>query len=1024
MSKLLQIGTKVLNKHVASTNSKILLQSRVISTTSRQNQESQTNFLNGSSATYIEEIYKAWQADPSSVHKSWDIYFRTNSVSAPPNLGEVATKASSNDLDRVLKLLQNLSSDLPVKSDGSVYHSAPTSSEPIEKLVEDHLKLYALLRSYQIRGHKKAALDPLGLRGSLDVTKEDIFDLSPEYYRFTEEDMSRSFKLPLTTFIGGDKQSLTLREILDSLERTYCRSIGLEYMFINNLDKCNWIRQKFESPSAGQLTKEVKQRTLKRLIRATRFEEFLAKKWSSEKRFGLEGCEVLIPAMKSIIDESSALGVDTVIMGMPHRGRLNVLANVTRKPLEEIFCEFDLKVYSKEGESGDVKYHLGTSTERINRVTNNKMKMVVVANPSHLEAVNPLVAGKVKSEQFFRNDTEGDKVMGVLLHGDAAFAGQGVVYETLHLSDLPAYTTHGTIHIVVNNQIGFTTDPRSSRSSPYCTDVARVTNSPIFHVNADDPEAVIHVCKVAAEYRNKFKQDVVIDLVCYRKGGHNEIDEPMFTNPFMYKAIKKQVQVLQKYSKQLIDENSVQQDWYNSELKKYDTILESAYVDSKADQYGKEKYWLDSPWKKFFKGVGPFPYPDTGVSDENLLTVANKYSELPGEGFNLHRGLKRILDAHKKMTANRKADWALGEAMGFGTLLMEGTHVRLSGQDVERGTFSHRHHVLHDQDVDLNTYVPLNSLAVDQANYTVCNSSLSEYAVLGFELGYSLTNPNSLVIWEAQFGDFANTAQCIIDQFISSGQAKWIRQTGLVMLLPHGYEGMGPEHSSARLERFLQLSDEDPDVIPNEDENVAMTQLKNINMIVSNPTTPANFFHLLRRQTKLPFRKPLIVMTPKALLRLPECQSSFDEMGPGTSFSRVYQEAGVASQQPENVKRILFCSGKVYYDLIKERTKLGLDDQIAVCRIEQISPFPFDLVRQELEKYKNARVSYVQEEHKNGGAYEYAKARLQTILNGMEDSRLNEISYVGRDTAASTATGSKVEHYKQLEKFLGEAMAL
>lgn len=1024
MSKLLQIGTKVLNKHVVSTKSKILLQSRVISTTSRQNQESQINFLNGSSATYIEEIYKAWQADPSSVHKSWDIYFRTNSVSAPPNLGEVATKAGSNDLDRVLKLLQNLSGDLPVKSDGSVYHSAPTSSEPIEKLVEDHLRLYALLRSYQIRGHKKAALDPLGLRGSLDVTKEDIFDLSPEYYRFTEEDMSRSFKLPLTTFIGGDKQSLTLREILDSLERTYCRSIGLEYMFINNLDKCNWIRQKFESPSAGQLTKEVKQRTLKRLIRATRFEEFLAKKWSSEKRFGLEGCEVLIPAMKSIIDESSALGVDTVIMGMPHRGRLNVLANVTRKPLEEIFCEFDLKVYSKEGESGDVKYHLGTSTERINRVTNNKMKMVVVANPSHLEAVNPLVAGKVKSEQFFRNDTEGDKVMGVLLHGDAAFAGQGVVYETLHLSDLPAYTTHGTIHIVVNNQIGFTTDPRSSRSSPYCTDVARVTNSPIFHVNADDPEAVIHVCKVAAEYRNKFKQDVVIDLVCYRKGGHNEIDEPMFTNPFMYKAIKKQVQVLQKYSKQLIDENSVQQDWYNGELKKYDTILESAYVDSKADQYGKEKYWLDSPWKKFFKGVGPFPYPDTGVSDENLLTVANKYSELPGDGFNLHRGLKRILDAHKKMTANRKADWALGEAMGFGTLLMEGTHVRLSGQDVERGTFSHRHHVLHDQEVDLNTYVPLNNLAVDQANYTVCNSSLSEYAVLGFELGYSLTNPNSLVIWEAQFGDFANTAQCIIDQFIASGQAKWIRQTGMVMLLPHGYEGMGPEHSSARLERFLQLSDEDPDMIPNEDENVAMTQLKNINMIVSNPTTPANFFHLLRRQTKLPFRKPLIVMTPKALLRLPECQSSFDEMGPGTSFSRVYQEAGVASQQPENVKRILFCSGKVYYDLIKERTKLGLDDQIAVCRIEQISPFPFDLVRQELEKYKNARVSYVQEEHKNGGAYEYAKARLQTILDGMDDSRLNEISYVGRDTAASTATGSKVEHYKQLEKFLGEAMAL
>lgn len=562
MSKLIQYGAKLASKQNAG---KYLVSNRVISTTPRVDQEASSNFLNGSSTTYIEEMYSAWQADPTSVHKSWDVYFRTNSVSnPPPTLGQVATTpaaGASPDLSKMLELLNSLP-QLNSRS-SNVYQSATSSSEPVQKLIEDHLKLYALIRSYQVRGHKKAALDPLGLRGSLDVTAENVLDLNPEYYKFTEEDMSRSFKLPLTTFIGGESQSLTLREILDNLQSTYCRSIGLEYMFINNLEKCNWIRQKFESPGAGILTKEAKQRTLKRLIRATRFEEFLAKKWSSEKRFGLEGCEVLIPAMKSIIDESSALGVDTVIMGMPHRGRLNVLANVTRKPLEEIFCEFDSKVLSKEGESGDVKYHLGTSTERINRVTNNKMKMVVVANPSHLEAVNPLVAGKVKSEQFFRSDDKGDKVMGVLLHGDAAFAGQGVVYETLHLSDLPAYTTHGTIHIVVNNQIGFTTDPRSSRSSPYCTDVARVTNSPIFHVNADDPEAVIHVCRVAAEYRNKFKQDVVIDLVCYRKSGHNEIDEPMFTNPFMYKSIKKQVQVLQKYSKQLITEDSVKQQWYD-----------------------------------------------------------------------------------------------------------------------------------------------------------------------------------------------------------------------------------------------------------------------------------------------------------------------------------------------------------------------------------------------------------------------------------------------------------------------------
>lgn len=1027
MSKFLQVGSKLLNRHLATANNGYISQSRVITTSTRKDQEQNQNFLNGSSTTYIEEMYQAWQADPNSVHKSWDIYFRTNSVgSPPPTLGQQETSvSSSSDLSKVLALLQNLPARDSIKS-GSVYQSAVSSSEPVEKLIEDHLKLYALIRSYQIRGHKRANLDPLGLKESVDVTAEDVLDLNPEYYRFKDEDMSRSFKLPLTTFIGGDSQALTLSEILENLQKTYCRSIGLEYMFINNLEKCNWIRQKFEPPTAGILKQEDKQRTLKRLIRATRFEEFLAKKWSSEKRFGLEGCEVLIPAMKSVIDTSSELGVDSVIMGMPHRGRLNVLANVTRKPLEEIFCEFDSKNVSKEGESGDVKYHLGTSTERINRATNNKIKMSVVANPSHLEAVNPLVAGKVKSEQFFRNDDNGDKVMGMLLHGDAAFAGQGVVYETLHLSDLPAYTTHGTIHIVVNNQIGFTTDPRSSRSSPYCTDVARVTNSPIFHVNADDPEAVIHVCRVAAQYRQKFKQDVVIDLVCYRKSGHNEIDEPMFTNPFMYKSIKKQEQVLKKYAKQLIEEGSVTQEWYDAELKKYDTIMEDAYVEAKSDQYGKEKYWLDSPWKKFFKGLGPFPYPDTGIEENKLLAVANKYSEIPGGGFNLHRGLKRIIDGHRKMTDNRVADWALGESIATGSLLMEGTHVRLSGQDVERGTFSHRHHVLHDQDIDLKINVPLNNLSVNQAKYTVCNSSLSEYAVLGFELGYSLTNPNSLVIWEAQFGDFANTAQCIIDQFISSGQAKWIRQTGLVMLLPHGYEGMGPEHSSARLERFLQLSDEDPDALPANDENASMSQLKNINMIVANPTTPANMFHLLRRQVKLPFRKPLIVMTPKALLRLPECQSSFDDFLPGTTFTRAYVETGVASNNPDNVKKVLFCSGKVYYDLIKERSKLGLDDQIAVCRIEQISPFPFDLISSECNKYKNATINYVQEEHKNGGAYEYVKARLQTILGEAGDPRVNAIRncYVGRETAASTATGSKVEHYKQLAKFLGEAMQI
>jgi len=1004
---------------------------RLISTTmlSRQQEQKAENFLNGSSATYIEEIYQAWLADPKSVHKSWDIYFRTNAVQAPPTLGQsgVQTTAqagqlNSASLNQIMQLIQQATGQKVASP--HLYATSSIISSPEEKQVEDHLKLYALIRSYQIRGHKKASLDPLGLQGrSLDVTNEKVQDLTPEFYNFSEQDLSRVFKLPKTTFIGGGEESLTLKEILDRLNGVYCRSIGLEYMYINNFDKCNWIRQQFESPGVGVLTADEKKRTLKRLIRATRFEEFLAKKYSSEKRFGLEGCEVLIPAMKTIIDTVSARGVDTVIMGMPHRGRLNVLANVTRKPLEEIFCEFDSKLDPSEEGSGDVKYHLGTSTERVNRVTNSKMQLVVVANPSHLEAVNPVVAGKTKSEQFYREDKNGDKVMSMILHGDAAFAGQGVVYETFHLSDLPAYTTHGTVHIVVNNQIGFTTDPRSSRSSPYCTDVARVTNAPIFHVNADDPEAVIHVCKVAAEWRSKYKKDVVIDLVCYRKSGHNEIDEPMFTNPFMYKSIKKQVQVLQKYAQKLIGENSVPQEWYDAELKKYDTILEDAYINSRSEQFGKKKHWLDSPWKKFFKGHGPFPYPDTGVSEDAIAKIGHKYSEVPTGDFVVHKGLKRILDSHAKMVNNRVADWALGEAIGFGSLLIEGTHVRLSGQDVERGTFSHRHHVLHDQEKDLNTFVPLNHLTVNQAHYTVCNSSLSEYAVLGFELGYSLTNPNSLVMWEAQFGDFANTAQCIIDQFISSGQAKWTRQTGLVMLLPHGYEGMGPEHSSARIERFLQLSDDDPDKIPADNEHQVMTQLNEINMIVANPTTPANMMHLLRRQTKLPFRKPLIVFTPKALLRLPECQSSFDEMIPGTSFVRAYAEKGVASENPEAVQKILFCSGKVFYDLSNERRRLGLEDKVAIVRIEQLSPFPFDIVKSELEKYKNAKVGFAQEEHKNGGAYEYCKSRLQTILLSLKDERVNQLSYAGRVTAASTATGSKVMHYKELKQLLSEAMS-
>ncbi|VVC29871.1 Hypothetical protein CINCED_3A011739 [Cinara cedri] len=832
--------------------------------------------------------------------------------------------------------------------------------------------------------------------------------------------MERVFKLPSTTFIGGKENALPLKEILNRLENTYCRSIGVEFMFINSLEQCNWIRQRMESPGTMEMDKEQKRLILARLTRATGFESFLARKWSSEKRFGLEGCEILIPAMKQVIDKSTEYGVESVIMGMPHRGRLNVLANICRKPLNQIFTQFAALEAEDDG-SGDVKYHLGTYIERLNRATNKNIRLAVVANPSHLEAVDPVVQGKTRAEQFYRGDGEGKKVMSLLLHGDAAFCGQGVVYETFHLSDLPDYTTHGTIHIVVNNQIGFTTDPRHSRSSPYCTDVARVVNAPIFHVNSDDPEAVMHVCNIAAEWRNVFHKDVVIDLVSYRRYGHNEIDEPMFTQPIMYKVIKKTPPVLDKYAEKLIEEKVVTKEEVKDVWDKYDGICEDAYTASRKETTIKYKDWLDSPWSGFFEGKDPLKASKTGIKEETLTHIGKRFSSPPPNAaeFVIHRGIERILKARMQMVENRTVDWALGEAMAFGSLLKDGVHVRLSGQDVERGTFSHRHHVLHHQLVDKATYRALCNLYPDQAPYTVCNSSLSEFAVLGFELGFSMTNPNALVCWEAQFGDFNNTAQCIIDQFISSGQAKWVRQSGLVMLLPHGLEGMGPEHSSARLERFLQMSSDDPDYFPPESDEFAVRQLHDINWIVANCSTPANYFHILRRQIALPFRKPLILMTPKSLLRLPEARSSFDEMNENTEFLRIIPEQGAAADNASNVKRLIFCSGRVYYDLAKSREDRNLIDTVAIARVEQISPFPFDLIKKECAKYPNADIIWAQEEHKNQGSWTYVQPRFHTVLNNSKT-----VGYAGRPTGASAATGSKMQHLKELKALLDESFAV
>ncbi|XP_042238789.1 2-oxoglutarate dehydrogenase, mitochondrial-like isoform X2 [Homarus americanus] len=1024
-------------------------------------------FLNGSSSNYVEEMYNAWLHDPKSVHQSWDTFFRNTSAGAQPGEAYMAPPS----------LAQPTRHHVPLSSIAPAISPAVGRTPLTDNVIDDHLAVQGIIRAYQARGHLIAALDPLG------IDREALSERPPStmpsrivvrnyFDSIDESDMDRSFKLPMSTFVGGNEKTLPLKEIIKRLEDAYCRSIGVEFMFINSLEQCNWIRQKFESPGIMAMNQQDKRLLLARLTRSHGFEAFLARKFSSEKRFGLEGCEILIPAMKQVIDRSTSLGVESFVMGMPHRGRLNVLSNVCRKPLEHIFTQFAGLDTGDEG-SGDVKYHLGTYQERLNRVTNKNIRLAIVANPSHLEAVDPVVQGKTRAEQFYHGDSEGNKVLSILLHGDAAFSGQGIVYETFHLSELPEYTTHGTIHVVVNNQIGFTTDPRMSRSSPYCTDVARVVNAPIFHVNADDPEAVMHVCNVAADWRHTFHKDVVIDLVCYRRNGHNEVDEPMFTQPLMYNRIRKLKPVIELYADKLISEGVVSAEETKEVRDRYEKILEEAFTAAKSETRVFNKHWIDSPWSGFFEGKDPLRATPTGVHEDTLTHICKRFASAPpnASDFVIHRGLQRILSSRMEMVKARTVDWAMGEAVAFGSLLKEGVHVRLSGQDVERGTFSHRHHVLHHQKVDKSQYNALANLYPDQAPYTVCNSSLSEYAVLGFELGFSMTNPNALVLWEAQFGDFNNTAQCIIDQFISSGQSKWIRQTGLVLLLPHGMEGMGPEHSSSRLERFLQMTSDDPDVLPAFSSDFAIRQLSDINWIVANCSTPGNLFHVLRRQIALPFRKPLIIMTPKSLLRHPEAKSSFDDMVEGTEFQRIIPEAGPAAKNEAGVKRLIFCSGKVYYDLAAARKEAGIEDSIAIARVEQIAPFPYDLIKQECDKYPDAELVWSQEEHKNMGAWSYIQPRIATALNherhivkcdkvandseGHESQSWYEywfpwafptssqteasippkretpiasdtrvLRYAGRPVSASPATGNKKTHTREVKQLLEDALAL
>nr|CAD1828728.1 unnamed protein product [Ananas comosus var. bracteatus] len=730
------------------------------------------------------------------------------------------------------------------------------------------------------------------------------------------------------------------------------------------------------------------------------FENFLATKWTTAKRFGLEGAETLIPGMKEMFDRAADKGLESIVMGMSHRGRLNVLGNVVRKPLRQIFSEF----------SG-------------------------VANPSHLEAVDPVVVGKTRAKQFYSDDIERIKNVGVLIHGDGSFAGQGVVYETLHLSDLSNYTTGGTIHIVVNNQVAFTTDPKSGRSSQYCTDVAKALNAPIFHVNGDDIEAVVHCCELAADWRQMFHSDVVVDLVCYRRYGHNEIDEPFYAAQnvsVLKQVIRNHPSALEIYKKKLIESGDISEEDIERIHNKVNSILNEEFVKSK-DYVPKKRDWLSAYWTGFKLPEQISRIRNTGVKPEILKQVGKAITYLP-ENFKPHTKVKRIFETRAQMIETGEGiDWALAEALAFATLIVEGNHVRLSGQDVERGTFSHRHAVIHDQETG-EMYCPLDHLVMNhkEGMFAASNSSLSEFGVVGFELGYSMENPNSLVLWEAQFGDFANGAQVIFDQFFSSGESKWLRQTGLVVLLPHGYEGQGPEHSSARLERFLQMSDDNPYVMP-EMEPTLRKQIQESNWQVVNITTPANYFHVLRRQASisLEFRKPLILMSPKNLLRHKDCKSHLSEFDDvkghpgfdrqGTRFKRLIKDPNDHKEVEEGINRLILCSGKIYYDLDEERKRKERKD-VAICRIEQLSPFPFDLVQRELKRYPNAEIVWCQEEPLNMGAYHYITPRLYTVMRAIGRGSLEDIKYVGRAPSAATATGFFSVHKQEHAELLRRAM--
>ncbi len=985
----------------------------------------QTSFLYGANAGYIQELYAKWSSNPSSVSSEWQTFFQgldeqdkaqaNGEASAPsPQLNAngpswekshwpiVANGELVSALDGNWGPVESeITTKIQARSDAAKANGKEISVSDNHNAIKDSVRALMLIRAYRVRGHLAADLDPLGL-----AEKTAHEELQPESYGFTSADMDRPIFLDHVLGL----ETATMNEIMVILKRTYCSNVGVEFMHISDPEQKAWLQERIESKeNVIEFTPKGKKAILYKLMESEGFEKFMDVKYTGTKRFGLDGGESLVPALEQIIKRGGNLGVKDIILGMPHRGRLNILCNVMSKPFRAVFNEFkggSANPDEVEG-SGDVKYHLGASSDR--EFDGNNVHLSLTANPSHLEIVDPVVLGKARAKQD-QHKCAKDRtcVLPLLLHGDAAFAGQGVVAECLGLSGLAGHRTGGSIHFIVNNQIGFTTSPHLSRSSPYPSDVARMVSAPILHVNGDDPEAVVFCAKVAMEFRQKFQKPVIIDMFCYRRHGHNEGDEPAFTQPLMYKKIRSHPTVIEIYAQKLIKEGVLTQEEYDGMQTELRAMFDEEFAQS--DSYKPSKAdWLDGRWSTIGFADDDARRGDTGVEIEALKEIGHKITDVP-DGFHVHKTIARLLKKRRKMIDDEAGiDWSMAEHLAFGSLVNEDFNVRLSGQDCERGTFSQRHSVLNDQENE-SKYTPLNNISNTQAHYEVINSMLSEEAVLGFEYGYSLAEPQTLTLWEAQFGDFVNGAQVIMDQFISSGERKWLRMSGLVLLLPHGYEGQGPEHSSARLERFLQLSAED-------------------NWQVANCTTPANYFHILRRQLHRKFRKPLILMTPKSLLRHKLVVSRLDEFGPDSTFHRVLWDDAELAAQPEEklvaddkIKRVVLCSGKVYYDLYEERKKRGLND-IYLMRVEQLYPFPARALIQELSRFKDAEIVWCQEEPKNMGSWSFIESNIEWVLDHA-NMKTKRPSYVGRPASASTATGLMSKHIAQLNAFLDEALTV